>query len=110
MDGEKLEKVDEYKYLDTLLTPRNEISVEINQGVNEGRERFGQYSHFLKGRNIPNSVKRRIKDTVILPSLIHGSETWALIKHQLRKLAARSKGRGSLLSRYKIRPVTKDSG
>ena len=88
VDGGKLEEVEEYKYLGKVLTPRNEISVEINQRVNAGWRRFGQYCHFLKERNILNSLKRRIMDTVILPSLTYGAETWALTKHQTRKLAA----------------------
>ena len=31
LDGVKLEEVEEYKYLGKVLTPKNEISVEINQ-------------------------------------------------------------------------------
>ena len=71
-----------------VLTPGNDINVEINQRVNAGWRRFGQYSIFLKERKIPNTLKRRIMDTVILPSLTYGAETWALTKHQSRKLAA----------------------
>jgi len=88
VDGENLEEVEEYKYLGRMLTPRNEMSTEINQRIAAGWRRFGQYSHFLKEKNIPHSLKRKIMDTVILPSLTYGSETWALTKHQKGKLAA----------------------
>eukprot|EP00914_Ancora_sagittata_P021713 GHVO01043076.1.p1 GENE.GHVO01043076.1~~GHVO01043076.1.p1 ORF type:complete len:186 (+),score=14.28 GHVO01043076.1:383-940(+) len=71
-----------------MLTPRNEMSVEINQRVASDWRRFGQYSQFLKERNLPTCLKRKIMNTVILPSLTYGAETWALTKHQTRKLAA----------------------
>jgi len=48
VDGVKLEEVEEYKYLGKVLTPKNEISVEISQRVNAVWRKFGQYSHFLK--------------------------------------------------------------
>lgn len=88
IDGEIIEEVDEYKYLGKLLTPRNEMSVEMNQRITSGWRRFGQYSHFLKEKNLPTCLKRKIMNTVILPSLTYGAETWALTKHQTGKLAA----------------------
>jgi hypothetical protein len=110
IDGERLEEVDEYKYLGRMLTPRNEMSTEINQRITAGWRRFGQYSHFLKNRNIPNCLKKKIMDTVILPSLTYGAETWALTKQQSRKLAAaqRSMERSTLniTLRDKIRNET----
>ena len=87
INGEKLEEVDEYKYLGRLLTPANEMETEINQRITSGWRRFGQYSHFLKEKNIPICLKRKIMDTVILPSLTYGAETWSLTKHQMKKLA-----------------------
>ena len=69
VDGENLE---EYKYLERMLTPRNEMSTEINQRIAAGWRRFGQYSHFLKDKHIPNCLKKKIMDTVILPCLTYG--------------------------------------
>jgi len=86
VDGVKLEEVEEYKYLGKVLIPKNETSAEINQRVNAAWRRFGQYSLFLKERNIPASLKRKITDTVILPTLMYGAETWVLTKDQSRKL------------------------
>ena len=71
-----------------MLTPRNEMSVEMTQRITTGWRRFGQYSHFLKEKNLPTCLKRKIMNTVILPSLTYGAETWALTKHQTGKLAA----------------------
>ena len=44
-------------------------------------------SHFLKYRKIPICLKKTIMDKVILPDMTYGAETWALTKHQEKKLA-----------------------
>ena len=49
-------------------------------------EKIGEYSFFLKDRKIPICLKRKILDTVILPAMTYGAETWALTKHQEKKL------------------------
>jgi hypothetical protein len=57
--------VDEYKYPGRMPTP-----IKINQRIAADWRRFVQLSHFLKDKNIPNSLKKNIMDTaVMLPSL-----------------------------------------
>uniref|UniRef100_A0A3P9I9K1 ribonuclease H n=1 Tax=Oryzias latipes TaxID=8090 RepID=A0A3P9I9K1_ORYLA len=68
VDGEQLEEVDEYKYLGRLLTPGNEMPKEIDERVTSGWKRFGQYSTFLRDQKMPMCLKRKIMNTVILPS------------------------------------------
>ena len=86
IDGEQLEEVSEYKYLGKLVTSGSEISKEICLRTTSGW-RFGEYSHFSKDTKIPICSKSKIMDTVILPAMTHGAETWALTKHQEKKLA-----------------------
>ena len=45
------------------------------------------YSHFLRDKKIPTCLKRKIMNTVILPAMTYGAETWTLTKHPERKLA-----------------------
>ncbi|MEE4247402.1 MAG: reverse transcriptase domain-containing protein [Kangiellaceae bacterium] len=87
VDGEQLEQVDQYKYLGRLLTPGNEMAKEINQRITSGWRRFGQYSTFLKDQKMPICLKKKIMDSVILPAMTYGAETWSLTKHQREKLA-----------------------
>ena len=87
IDGEKLEEVNEYKYLGRMLTSSNELNVEINQRITSGWRRFGQYSDFLGDRKTPVCLKRKILDSVILPTLTYGAETWSLTRRQAEKLA-----------------------
>ena len=87
IDGEQLEEVEEYKYLGRLLTPSNEMTREIDERITAGWKRFGQYSNFLKDHKMPMCLKKKIMDTVILPAMTYGAETWSVTKHQKEKLA-----------------------
>ena len=107
IDGEQLEEVTEYKYLGRLVTSGNEISKEIAERITSGWRRFGEYSHFLKDKEIPICLKRTIMDTVILPAIIYGAETWSLTKQQEKTLAVAQRSMEKLLlnitKREKIR-------
>ena len=80
IDAEQLEEVTEYKYLGRLITSGNELSKEIGERITSGWRRFGDYSHFLRDKKIPTCLKRKIMDTVILPAMTYGAETWTLTK------------------------------
>ena len=97
IDGEQLEEVTEYKYLGRLVTSGNEISKEIGQRIISGWRRFGEYSHFLKARKIPICSEEKNMDTVILPAMTSGEETWSLTKHQEKKLAVAQQSMERLL-------------
>ena len=97
IDGEQLEEVTEYKYLGRLVTSGNDISKEIAQRITSEWRRFGEYSYFLEDRKIPICLKRTIMDTVILPSMTYGAETWAQTKHQEKKLAVAQPSMENLL-------------
>ena len=87
VDGEQLEEVNEYKNLGRLLAPGNEMAKEIDERVTSAWKRFGQYSTFLRDQRIPMCLKRKIMNTVILPKMKYGAETWSLTNHQREKLA-----------------------
>ena len=80
-----------------MVTSDNDISKEIAQRITSGWRRFGEYSHFLKDRKIPICPKRTIMDTVILPAMTYGAETWALTKHKEKKLAVSKRSMERLL-------------
>ena len=97
IDAEQLEEVTEYKYLGRLITSGNELSKEIGERVTSGWRRFGDYSHFLRDKKIPTCLKRKIMDTVILPAMTYGAETWTLTKHLERKLAVAQREHGEIV-------------
>ena len=87
IDGKDLEEVDQYNYLGRLITPGNEMAKEIDHRITSGWRRFAQYSSFLKDPNMPMCLKKKVMDTVILPAMTYGAETWSLTNHQKQKLA-----------------------
>eukprot|EP00795_Rhopilema_esculentum_P010854 gene10854-19671_t len=60
---------------------------EIDERVTSAWKRFGQYSTFLRDQRMPMCLKRKIMNTVILPSMTYGAETWSLTNRQREKLA-----------------------
>ena len=42
----------------------------------------------MKGRKIPVFLKRKVMNTVILPAITNGAETWTLTKHQEKLVVA----------------------
>ena len=93
----------EYKYLGRLVTSGNEISKEIGRRITPGWRRFGEYSYFMKDGKIPVCLKRKIMDTVILPAMTYGAETWAPTKHQEKKLAVAQRSMEGLLLNITMR-------
>ena len=94
----------EYKYLGRLVTFGNDISKEITHRITSGWRRFGEYRHFLKDKMIPICLKSTIMDTVILPAMTYAAETWALTKHQEKKLAVAQRSMERLLLNITKRP------
>ena len=87
----------EYKYLGRLIISGNEISKEIAQRITSGWRKFREHRYFLKYRKIPICLKRKIMNTVILPPMTYGSETWALTKHKEKKPAVAQRSMERLL-------------
>ena len=57
-----------------MVTSVHNISREIAQRIASGWRGFGEYSHFLKDREIPICSNKKITDTVILPAMNYGAE------------------------------------
>ena len=96
IDREQLEEVTECKYLGRLVTSGNDISKKNSSENNITMEKiWGVY--FLKDRKIPICLKRTIMDAVILPAMTYRAETWALTKHQEKKLAVAQRSMERLL-------------
>eukprot|EP00795_Rhopilema_esculentum_P016676 gene16676-8118_t len=67
------------------------MAKEIDERVTSAWKRFGQYSTFLRDQRMPMCLKRKIMNTVILPSMTYGAQTWSLTNRQRGKLAVTQK-------------------
>ncbi len=55
--------------------PSREMEGELSYRVVKGRSVIGTLARVMKGRNVSMEVKRGLRNTILLPTLMYGSET-----------------------------------
>ncbi len=73
---EKMEEVNEFKYLGTLLCKHGSMEGKIRERIVKRSQVMGDLKRVMKGRNVSMEVKRGIRKSIILPTLSYTSETW----------------------------------
>ncbi len=74
----------EFKYLGTVLSKHGEIE-EVRERAVKGRSIIGSPARVVKGRSVSMEVKRGLRNSVLLPTLMYGSETWTWNRTQQSK-------------------------
>jgi hypothetical protein len=75
------------KYLGTTLTDQSCMSDEIKSRLNSGNACYHSVQSLLSSCELSRNVKFKIYQTVILPVVLYGCETWSLTlreEHRLR--------------------------
>ena len=70
----KMEKIKELKYL--VLCKHGEMEGEIRERTVKGKCAKGSLARVMRGRNVSMEVKRGLRNSILLPTLTCGSETW----------------------------------
>ena len=81
------EKVEKFKYLEVTVTNMNNISKEIKHRINMGNACYYSLEKILSSRLPSKKLKVKAYDTIILPVVLYGCETWSLTfrgEHRLR--------------------------
>jgi len=73
-------RVDNFKYLDTVVNKMNNRSVEVNARLIMANRAYCGLQNHMKSRNISRNIKTLFYKTLIRPVLTHGAETWVLSK------------------------------
>jgi Reverse transcriptase (RNA-dependent DNA polymerase) len=92
--GDKtFEVVKEFVYLGSLVTPNNDVSLEIQRRIQTANRCFFGLRKQLQSRHFSLSTKNIIYKTLIRPVLLYGSETWMLTRREENQTARfREKG------------------
>jgi hypothetical protein len=83
----KFEKVHMFKYPGSLVTDKNDISVEIINRIGLGNKCYYGLRKHLGSRNISLGTKGLIYKTLIRPVVTYGAECWVLTKKDELQLA-----------------------
>ena len=81
-----MKEVEEYKHMGRLLTPGNEMTSVTDVRIPSVWKRFRKFRDFLRQRRVPVYLKKKVIDTVTLPAMTYGEETWSLAINQRNKL------------------------
>jgi hypothetical protein len=76
------ENMAKFRYLSKNRTNQNLIQKEINSRLNSGNVYYHSAQKLLSSRLLSQSIKIRLYETIILPVVLYGCETWFL---RLRK-------------------------
>jgi hypothetical protein len=71
-------QVSEFKYLGSLITERNETSIEIKARIAAGSKCYCALQPLLRSKLISRALKLRLYKGVIRPTVTYVSETWCL--------------------------------
>jgi hypothetical protein len=85
--GDKhFEVVKEFVHLGSLMTPTNDVSLEIQRRIQTAnRCFFGLHKH-LQSSHLSRQTKSTVHKILIRPVLLYGSETWVLTKREENQL------------------------
>ncbi len=77
LNGEAMEKVNEFKYLGSVMCKHGGTEGETRERALQGKKVVGSLGRIMKGRSVSMEVKKDLRNTVIVPTLLCESKTWA---------------------------------
>jgi hypothetical protein len=72
------ERAEEFTYLDTCLTSKNEIRPEIEKRISTANRAYYALHHILKSQSVYRNTDIIIYTTLIRPIITSGAEAWTM--------------------------------
>jgi len=85
-DNSSFERVEEFKYLGTILTDGNYIQEENKSRLKPGNASSHSMRNLLSCSLLSKNLKIKIYRTIILPFVLYVCETWSLTLGEERRL------------------------
>jgi len=85
-DNSSIERVEEFKYLGTMLTNKNSIQEEIKSRLKLGNACYYSVQNLLSSSLLFKKLNIKIYRTIILPIVLYGCETWSLTLREEHRL------------------------
>ncbi|KAI5628469.1 receptor tyrosine-protein kinase erbB-3 precursor [Silurus asotus] len=86
LQGEELQKVEEFKYLGSIVQSNGECVREVKKRVQAGRSGWRRVTGVICDSRVSAKLKGKVYRTVVRPAMLYGLETVALSKRQVAKL------------------------
>ena len=88
IDGETMETVTDFLFLDSKITADGDCSHEIKRRLLLGRKAMTNLDSLLKSRDITLPTKVRLVKAMVFPVVIYGCESWTIKKAERRRIDA----------------------
>jgi len=85
-DNSSFERMEEFKYLGTILTNQNSVQEEIKIRLKLGSACYHSVQNLLSFSLLSKNLKIKIYRTIMLPVVLYGCETWSLTMSEERML------------------------
>lgn len=87
--GVRLEEVSTYQYLGTTISNEGKIDQEVLNRIKKATGIYYQLNKTVFGKKeIQKKSKRKVYETIVLPTLLYGSETWPTKEKHERQITA----------------------
>ena len=88
IDGETMEAVTDFIFLDSKMTADGDCSHEIKKCLLLGRKAMTNLDSMFKSRDITLPTKVHLVKAMVFPVLMYGCESWTVKKAECRRIDA----------------------
>ena len=82
IDGETVETVADFIFLDSKITADGDCSHEIKRRLLLGRKVMANLDSILKNRDVTLPTKVRLVKAIVFPVVMYGCESWSIKKDE----------------------------
>ena len=88
IDGETVETVSDFMFLDSKITADGDCSHEIKRHLLLGRKVMTNLDSILKSRDITLPTKVLLVKAIVFPVVMYGCESWTIKKAEPQRIDA----------------------